>query len=251
MSYHIQSDKHWRVSKSGYSIKTGFAGNSRIVASYHAPHTPLNGPRFEQWLEDAQHACDLHNASIDGTTRADARIAELETAIKRQAAAVKMIDMSHVARAETMMQHAQVLHDQSNTAALESERAANALLTERIAELEQSVIVRDTEIARLETDLELARVAERERNSLRDFANAVMDSWPHGDVDGCDLERMAVDHGLLALKDPKPTEPCGDNCACSGYPTPEEWADGVDCYVRTPLLTGRTDNARAGNGGEG
>ena len=96
-----------------------------------------------------------------------------------------------------------------------------------------------------------ARIAEleRERNSLRDFANDVMESWPHGDVDGCDLERMAVEHGLLALKDPKPTEPCGDNCACSGYPSPEEWADGIDCYVRTPLLTGSIDAARAGNGG--
>ena len=118
----------------------------------------------------------------------------------------------------------------------------------RIAELEQAVTVRDTEIARLETDLELALRDERERNSLRDFANDVMESWPHGDVDGCDLERMAVDHGLLALKDPKPTEPCGDNCACSGYPSPEEWAEGIDCYVRTPLLKG--DSARVGNGGE-
>ena len=96
-----------------------------------------------------------------------------------------------------------------------------------------------------------ARIAEleRERNSLRDFANSVMDSWPHGDVDGAYLERMAVEHGLLALKYPRPTEPCGDNCACSGYPTPEEWAEGIDCYVRTPLLTGA--EARAGNGGEG
>lgn len=94
-----------------------------------------------------------------------------------------------------------------------------------------------------------ARIAEieRERNLLRDFANAVMESWPHGDVDGCELERTAVEHGLLALKDPKPTEPCCDNCACSGYPSPEEWADGIDCYVRTPLLKG--DAARAGNGG--
>ena len=117
----------------------------------------------------------------------------------------------------------------------------------RIAELEQAVTVRDTEVARLETDLELARIGERERNSLRDFANDVMESWPHGDVDGCELERMAVEHGLLALKDPKPTEPCCDNCACSGYPSPEEWSDGIDCYVRTPLLKG--DAARAGNGG--
>ncbi len=105
------------------------------------------------------------------------------------------------------------------------------------SDIASELAVRDARIAEL----------ERERNSLRDFANAVMESWPHGDVDGCDLERMAVEHGLLALKDPKPTEPCGDNCACSGYPSPEEWAQGIDCYVRTPLLKG--DAARAGNGG--
>lgn len=104
MSYHIASDDEWRISKSGYSIKTGFADNSRIVASYHAPHTPFDGPRFERWIKDAQHACDLHNASL-GTARADTRIAELE----------------------------------------------------------KSVTIRDTEIARLETDLELARLKASEQ----------------------------------------------------------------------------------------
>ena len=118
----------------------------------------------------------------------------------------------------------------------------------RIAELERECSQWCEEV-RIYSETENKRIAEleRERNSLRDFANAVMESWPHGDVDGYDLERMAVEHGLLALKDPKPTEPCCDNCACSGYPSPEEWSDGIDCYVRTPLLKG--DAARAGNGG--
>ena len=96
-----------------------------------------------------------------------------------------------------------------------------------------------------------ARIAELEREcgALREFALEIMECWPHGDVDGCDLEIAAFKHGLIAMKDPKPTEPCGECCACSGYPTPEEWAEGIDCYVRTPLLTGA--EARAGNGGEG
>lgn len=102
MSYHIPSDKHWRVSKSGYSIKTGWTDDSRIVAAFHAP-VPFDSVRFERWLEDAQHACDLHNASIDGAARADAKIAALQ----------------------------------------------------------QSITIRDTEIARLETDLELARIGAR------------------------------------------------------------------------------------------
>lgn len=117
--------------------------------------------------DSARRACGVIRRQADQIVSGDARIAELESALKRQAAAVKMIDMSHVARAETMMQHAQVLHDQSNTEALESERQANALLTERIAELEQAVTVRDTEIARLETDLELVR---RDVDHLRLFA---------------------------------------------------------------------------------
>lgn len=108
----------------------------------------------ERYLETVGEVERLKGISA----RADTRIAELEATLKRQAAAVRMIDMSHVARAETMMQHAQVLHDQSNTAALESERQANAILTERIATLESALTVRDTEIARLEADLELARI---------------------------------------------------------------------------------------------
>lgn len=159
-----------------------------------------------------------HVAEI--AARADARIAELETAMKRQAAAVKMFDMSNVARAETMMQHAQVLHDQSNTAALESERAANAIMTARIAEL------------------------EKERDALREFAVEIMGHWPHGDVDGGDLQNMAIKHKLIAPKNPKPTEPCGEYCACAGYPTQEEWAEGIDCYAWTPLLIWKIDAAR-------
>lgn len=72
----------------------------------------------------------------------DARIATLETAMQRQSNAVKMLDMSQVARAETMMQHAQVLHDLSKPDELESLRQANAILT---GDLERT----EAELARL------------------------------------------------------------------------------------------------------
>jgi len=74
--------------------------------------------------------------------------------------------------------------------------------------------------------------------SLRAFARDVMSAWPHSDIDGCDLQEMAIKHGLIALKDPAPTEPCGDGCMCADYATPEEFARGVDCYAKTKLLTG-------------
>ena len=61
----IENPDHWRVSKSGYSIKTGWATDTRIVASYHNPHeSPLDAKRFQQWLEDADRICELHNAML-------------------------------------------------------------------------------------------------------------------------------------------------------------------------------------------
>ena len=75
-------------------------------------------------------------------------------------------------------------------------------------------------------------------DNLRAFALAVLKDWPEGAPDGFDLQNLGVKHGLLALKDPKPTEPCGDGCWCAGYFGADEFAGGVDCYIRTPILLG-------------
>lgn len=67
MTYFIESDKHWRISKSGYSIKAGWADNSRIICSYPFAHLPgkLDLDKFRVWLSDAERICDLHNKSIE------------------------------------------------------------------------------------------------------------------------------------------------------------------------------------------
>lgn len=75
-------------------------------------------------------------------------------------------------------------------------------------------------------------------DNLRAFALAVLEDWPDGAPDAYDLQDLAVKHGLLAARDPKPTEPCGENCWCAGYFSPSEFPNGIDCYVRTPLLLG-------------
>lgn len=66
--------------------------------------------------------------------------------------------------------------------------------------------------------------------NLMRFAARVMKSWPEGDVDGGDLQRIANECGLLHPV--TVTEPCGEICGC---------ADLVDfpcnCYWPTPLLT--------------
>lgn len=80
--------------------------------------------------------------------------------------------------------------------------------------------------------------AASDLRSLRAFAVAVMECWPHGDVDGGTLQELAVKHGLLAPEThfkPCRTEDEG-GCSCAEYWTREEWADGQQCYRRTALL---------------
>jgi len=80
-----------------------------------------------------------------------------------------------------------------------------------------------------------------EVNSLRAFAQEVMQCWPMGDLDGGTLQDAAEKHGLLRPETRH--EPCGEGCACAEYALPVEFADGVTCYRKTPLLTGQTHNA--------
>ena len=79
--------------------------------------------------------------------------------------------------------------------------------------------------------------AEKDATMLRRFAKAVMDAWPEGDLDGGDLQAIAVAHRLL---EPETRHaPCSeDGCACAEYADETEWAAGVICYLHTALLTG-------------
>lgn len=75
-----------------------------------------------------------------------------------------------------------------------------------------------------------------ELEALRAFAQGVMEVWPIGDLDGGTLQDLAVKHGLL-----KPEiryTPCGEGCTCAEYATTKEFEAGVECYRKTPLLTG-------------
>jgi len=66
---------------------------------------------------------------------------------------------------------------------------------------------------------------------LRAFAQAVMQSWPTGDVDGGEVQDLAVKHGLLESFEA--TGPCcEDGCTCAEFDFP------ATCYRKTPLLTG-------------
>jgi hypothetical protein len=75
----------------------------------------------------------------------------------------------------------------------------------------------------------------RERDALRAFALAVMEHWPLGDVDGGSLQDYAVKHGLLTPE--SRTAPCSeDGCNCAEYYSADEWAEGIICYRKSPLI---------------
>ena len=82
--------------------------------------------------------------------------------------------------------------------------------------------------AQMQEICEYAAQVTDERDALRAFAKAVMQSWPHGDVDGGELQDAAVSAGLLAGW--YVIESCGEGCGCEDFPT--------TCYRPTPLLTG-------------
>jgi len=75
-----------------------------------------------------------------------------------------------------------------------------------------------------------------ESAKLRAFAQEIMEAWPEGGIDGGDLQDIATRHGLLTPKIMH--SPCGDNCACYEVVGPDEFESGVECFIKTPLLTG-------------
>lgn len=77
---------------------------------------------------------------------------------------------------------------------------------------------------------------EAERDSLRAFAQAVMECWPMGDLDGGTLQDAAVAHGLLVPETRH--EPCAEGCCCAENADAKEWTSGVVCYRKTLLLKG-------------
>lgn len=75
-----------------------------------------------------------------------------------------------------------------------------------------------------------------EIQKFRAFARAIMKSWPEGDVDGGELQAIAVRHGLLT-----PTTlyaPCGDSCLCADTFGEDEFAEGITCYRKVDWLIG-------------
>jgi len=64
MTYLIDDERHWRISKSGFSIKTGWSDDKRVIAKYPGLTHPLDPKMFTEWMDNAEKICELYNASL-------------------------------------------------------------------------------------------------------------------------------------------------------------------------------------------
>ena len=64
MSYIIDNPNKWRVSKSGYSIVTGWSDERKTICGYTGKTNPLDTVAFSEWLENAEIICQLYNSNI-------------------------------------------------------------------------------------------------------------------------------------------------------------------------------------------
>lgn len=65
---------------------------------------------------------------------------------------------------------------------------------------------------------------------LRAFAQEII-ACTDGTVDGCDIEDIAVKHGLLEMR--TVDKACSEDCRCAEFEFPTE------CAVKTKILTER------------
>jgi hypothetical protein len=90
---------------------------------------------------------------------------------------------------------------------------------------------------------ELANIEklESQRDQLLEFARDILSHWPDGgDLDGGDIQGLAVKHGLLIGK--TVNAPCNaenadiNPCSCAEFCDAEDFTAGVTCYSRAEFL---------------
>lgn len=73
----IDDPRKWRISRSGYSIVTGWGDERRTISTWQDwREMPFNAARYQNWLDSAQRICDRHNAELESSTSDAARAGE-------------------------------------------------------------------------------------------------------------------------------------------------------------------------------
>lgn len=64
---YIDDPRKWRISKSGYTIRTGWADEKKIIAKFAGDAG--NAEQFQEWLENAGKICERYNAQLANETQ--------------------------------------------------------------------------------------------------------------------------------------------------------------------------------------
>lgn len=76
----IDDPRKWRVSKSGFSIRTGWNEDKTIIARYPGASSPLDNEHFQKWLDAAFAICELYNSLLAAAAPAQA-LTDLQRAV--------------------------------------------------------------------------------------------------------------------------------------------------------------------------
>lgn len=60
----IDDPGKWRMSKSGFSIVTGWSTERRMVAGYPYVVNPLDTDKYQLWLKEAELIVELYNKEL-------------------------------------------------------------------------------------------------------------------------------------------------------------------------------------------
>ena len=110
--------QNWRISRSGFSIRTGWGDSKEMIAIYPYKAHPLDGDKFNEWLANAEQICKHHNQA-DLIEYQTAKIERL-TANNKQLRAVADAAHSYVYSFEA----GSLSFEESSFRALEEELAA-------------------------------------------------------------------------------------------------------------------------------
>ena len=65
MPNNINSSLRWRVSSDGFSIKSGWADDKKIIAKYPGVTPPFDEHVYQEWIHNAEKICDLYNLELE------------------------------------------------------------------------------------------------------------------------------------------------------------------------------------------
>lgn len=81
MDNHIDNPKLWRISRSGFSIRTGFHGDETVtIAKYPGSTMPIDSALYSAWLAEAEQICKAHNDTVPAQPAAE--VADIAHAVQ-------------------------------------------------------------------------------------------------------------------------------------------------------------------------